>query len=152
MSTRKYWNRRLTVRWYPSFRIWKGSTISDFYIFLRLLYSSIQLFAAYLFTLMIEKLIYLYYKQPIRVVPRKRCSENIQQIYRRTPMPKCDFNKVALQLYWNHTSAWVFSGKFAAYFQNTFSWEHLWVAASDTRTFLKLAVSHSHAKVSNTKD
>ena len=35
-------------------------------------------------------------------------------------MPKCDFNKVALQLYWNHTSAWVFSCKFAAYFQNTF--------------------------------
>ena len=27
---------------------------------------------------------------------------------------------VALQLYWNHTSAWVFSCKFAAYFQNTF--------------------------------
>ena len=45
-------------------------------------------------------------------------------------MPKCDFNKVALQLYWNHTSAWVFSCKFAAYFQNNFSQEHLWVAAS----------------------
>ena len=29
-------------------------------------------------------------------------------------------HKVALQLYWNHTSAWVFSCKFAAYFQNTF--------------------------------
>ena len=28
---------------------------------------------------------------------------------------------VALQLYWNRTSAWVFSCKFAAYFQNTFS-------------------------------
>ena len=28
-----------------------------------------------------------------------RCYENMQQIYRRTPMPKCDFNKVALQLY-----------------------------------------------------
>ena len=28
----------------------------------------------------------------------KRCSENMQQIYRGTPMPKCDFNKVALQL------------------------------------------------------
>ena len=42
-------------------------------------------------------------KQPPRVVPRKRCSENMQQ------------------LYWNHTSAWVFSCKFAAYFQNTFS-------------------------------
>ena len=33
-------------------------------------------------------------------------------------MPKCDFNKVA------------FSCKFAAYFQNTFFQEHLWVAAS----------------------
>ena len=27
-------------------------------------------------------------------VLRKRCSENMQQIYRRTPMPKYDFNKV----------------------------------------------------------
>ena len=33
--------------------------------------------------------------QPSRGVPRKRCSENIQQIYRRTPMPKYDFNKYA---------------------------------------------------------
>ena len=38
-------------------------------------------------------------KQPVRVVLRKRCSENMQQIYRRTPMPNCDFNKVAFQLY-----------------------------------------------------
>ena len=44
----------------------------------------------------------------------------MHQIYRRTPMPKCDFNKVALLSY-----------KFAAYFQNTFSKEHLWTAASD---------------------
>ena len=36
-------------------------------------------------------------KQPLRVVPRKTCSENMQQIYSRTPMPKCDFNKVAKQ-------------------------------------------------------
>ena len=36
-------------------------------------------------------------KQPSRSVLRKRCSENTQQIYRWTPMPKCDFNKVALQ-------------------------------------------------------
>ena len=35
-----------------------------------------------------------------------------------------------LQLYWNHTSAWVFNCKFAAYFQNTFYQEHLWKAAS----------------------
>ena len=48
-------------------------------------------------------------KQAPRGVPKKRCFENMQQIYSRTPMPKCDFNKV------------VFSCKFAAYFQNTFS-------------------------------
>ena len=34
-------------------------------------------------------------KQPPRGVLKKRCSENMQQIYRRTSMPKCDFNKVA---------------------------------------------------------
>ena len=34
-------------------------------------------------------------KQPFRVVSKKRCSENMQHIYRRTPKPKCDFNKVA---------------------------------------------------------
>ena len=44
-------------------------------------------------------------------------------------MSKCDFNKVAKQLIKNRTSAWVLSCKFAAYFQNTFSQEHLWVAA-----------------------
>ena len=58
-------------------------------------------------------------KEPFRGVLKNRCSENMQQIYRRTPIPKCDFNKVAKQLYWNRTSAWVFSCKFAAYFKNT---------------------------------
>ena len=38
-------------------------------------------------------------KQPHEGVLKKRCSESIQQIYRRTPMSKCDFNKVAKQLY-----------------------------------------------------
>ena len=38
-------------------------------------------------------------EQPPRGVLRKMCSENMQQIYRRTPMPKCNFNKVAKQLY-----------------------------------------------------
>ena len=32
-------------------------------------------------------------------VLRKRCYENMQQIYRRTPTLKCHFNKVALQLW-----------------------------------------------------
>ena len=51
-------------------------------------------------------------KQLLRGVLIKRCSN--------LPMPKCDFNKVAKQLYWNRTSAWLFSCKLAAYFQNTF--------------------------------
>ena len=60
-------------------------------------------------------------KQPSRGILRKRCSENRQQIYRRTPTP---------------TSAWVFSSKFAAYFQKTFSQEHLRRAAS-VKTYFK---------------
>ena len=39
----------------------------------------------------------------------KSFSENIQQIYKGAPMPK-----------WNYASAWVFTFKFAVYFQNTF--------------------------------
>ena len=38
-------------------------------------------------------------QQPTRGVFRKRCYENMQQIYRRATMLKCDFNKVALQPY-----------------------------------------------------
>ena len=38
------------------------------------------------------------HNKPPRGIPRKRCSENMRQIYRRTPMPKCDFNKVAKQV------------------------------------------------------
>ena len=45
-------------------------------------------------------------KQPYRGVLRKRCSKYMQQIYRRTPIPKCGFNKAAKQLYRNHTLAW----------------------------------------------
>ena len=37
-------------------------------------------------------------KQPLKGVLSKRCSKNMQQIYKRTPMPKCDFNKVAKQI------------------------------------------------------
>ena len=36
-------------------------------------------------------------KQPSRCVLRKRCSENMEQIYWRTTMPKYDFNKIALR-------------------------------------------------------
>ena len=54
-------------------------------------------------------------------VLRKRCYENVHQMYRRKPISKSNFNKVALQLYWSRTSIWVFSCKFAAYFHKTFS-------------------------------
>ena len=47
-----------------------------------------------------------------RGVLRKRCSDNMQQIY-RTPM--------ASNFYRNHTSAWVLSCKFVTYFLNIFS-------------------------------
>ena len=36
-----------------------------------------------------HEVIYKVQKQPSRGIFRKRCSENMQQIYRRTPMPKC---------------------------------------------------------------
>ena len=37
-------------------------------------------------------------KHPFRGVPQKRCSKNKQQIYSRTPMPMCNFNKVEITL------------------------------------------------------
>ena len=44
-------------------------------------------------------------KQPSKDILKKSCSENMQQINRKTPVLKCDCNKiaVALQLYWYHT-------------------------------------------------
>ena len=38
-------------------------------------------------------------KQPARGIIKKRRSENMQQIYRRTHMSKCDFNNVALHVW-----------------------------------------------------
>ena len=85
-------------------------------------------------------------KQPPTGVLRKRCSEKMQQIYRRTPMPKCNFNKVAKQLYWNLTLAWVFSCKFAAYFQNNFSEQPLdgcfWIFIANVQNIYSLLIHH----------
>ena len=36
-------------------------------------------------------------KQPPRGALSKKCSENMQHIYRRTHMAQCDFDKAALQ-------------------------------------------------------
>ena len=46
---------------------------------------------------------------------------NMQQIYRTTPTPKCDFNKVtSLTILKSHFSIGLLLCKFAAYFWNTF--------------------------------
>ena len=45
-------------------------------------------------------------KQHLRGVLKKRCFENMQQVYSRTPMPNADFNKVALQItLWHRCSS-----------------------------------------------
>ena len=63
-------------------------------------------------------------KQPPRSVRRKRCSENMQQIYMRHPCRiaisiklLCNFTEIILR----HGCS---SVNYAAYFQKTFSWEH----------------------------
>ena len=59
-------------------------------------------------------------------VLRKRCPENMHQIYRRTPIPKCNVKKITKQLYLNQTLASAFSCKFGAYFyKNTYGGLHL---------------------------
>ena len=39
------------------------------------------------------------YQNVLSEAATQRCSKNMPQIYGRTPMPKCDFNKVGKQLY-----------------------------------------------------
>ena len=64
---------------------------------------------------------------------------SMQQIYRRTPMPKCDFNKVVKQLYWYRTSAGVFSCSLLPFFRKPFSKNtFVWVTASANSTKLGL--------------
>ena len=81
-------------------------------------------------------------KQPSRDVLRKRCSKNMQQIYRRISMPKCDFSKVALQLYWNRTSAWMFSLNLLYIFRTLFY--------KNISGWLLLAISRSWSTQSQT--
>ena len=38
-------------------------------------------------------------KQPSRGALSEKCSENMQRMYRRTPIPKFNFNKIAKQLF-----------------------------------------------------
>ena len=70
-------------------------------------------------------------KQPSRGVLWKRCSENMQQIYKRTPMPECDFNKVAsnfIEIALRHGRSPV---NLLHIFKTPFLKEQFWTAASD---------------------
>ena len=49
------------------------------------------------------------------------------QVYMRTPMPKSEFNKSHFGM-----GVLLYKSLLHAYFQNTFSDEHLWMATSDT--------------------
>ena len=68
------------------------------------------------------KTTFIIQRQASKDVYKKRCSENMLQIYRRKPMPKCDFNKVANEIlanasinsqFYYATSIWMF------YWENT---------------------------------
>ena len=67
---------------------------------------------------------------PLEVLLGKRILKLGSKFTEEHPCRSLISIKVAKQVYWNHISAWVFSCKFAAYFQNTFSLEQLWRTAS----------------------
>ena len=90
-------------------RIYRRTKYNFFIIYSRTWLSSYLATAGYLAKNYKVYVVCIMQKQPSRSVLRKRSSGNMHQIYRRTPLPKCEFNKVAL-----------LSCKFAVYFQNTF--------------------------------
>ena len=63
----------------------------------------------------------IFYLKTEVAIQKKKVFWKYAANYRRTLMSKCDFNKVAKELYWSDTSAWALSCKSAAYFQNSFS-------------------------------
>ena len=73
------------------------TTHSDCFCILKILSSQVDYFFFFNeFTDALTKPEFRWQKQPSIGVLRTRCSKNMQQIYRRTFMPMCDFNKVAL--------------------------------------------------------
>ena len=73
-----------------------------FYLRLCYCYSSLLYGAYFIIWTLLWNIQNIYQKQPFRGVLREKCSGNMQQFYKRTPMPKCDFNKVALQMALHH--------------------------------------------------
>ena len=77
----------------------------------------------------------------------------MQQIYRRTPIPKCDFNKATFQVYWNRTSAWVYPVNLLHIFRTPFTKktsEWLLLGTSSFNEFLEKRLSNSLSKYSET--
>ena len=108
---------------------YKHEAIPDDLFFTNITLIRLKLQQCLSFILMIQsKLESLTQKQSPRGNPCKGCSENIQQNIFHKNIP-CQ-SAISRKLLCNHTSAWVFSCEVAAYFQNTFSEERLWVAAS----------------------
>ena len=54
----------------------------------------------------------------------------------------------AMQLYWNHNSAWLISCKFAAFLQNIFAEEQLWRAASEPLHYKKKQIYNENVFLS----
>ena len=121
-------------------RIYKRTKGNFFIIYSKTWLSSYLATAGYLAKNYKVHVVCIMLKQPSRGVLRKRSFGNMHQIHSRTPMPKCDFNKVAL-----------LSCKFAAYFQNTFSKEQLWTAASDYVKTDLVKISDQEVKVRRKK-
>ena len=65
------------------------------------------------------------------------CSGSMRKVCGVASLPKYDFNRVAMHLYWGQTLAWVFC-EFAPYCQGTSLWEHL--NASFAKALLSLIV------------
>ena len=92
---------------------------------------------------MVQVFFFLLWARKCRLgILQNRCFEDIRQIYRRTPIPKCDFNKFAQQLYWNYTSIWVLSCKFAAYFQTTFFYKNTFGGNTSVYSYCTLYLAH----------
>ena len=70
-----------------------------YYCFFWFIYSFIYFWWILMFCFCFE-LLNIFQKHPVRDVLRKRCSKNMLQIYRKRPVLKCDFNKVAKQSGW----------------------------------------------------
>ena len=72
------------------------------------------------------------------------CSENMLQIYRSTPIPKCDFNKVALHL----LQRIPLGGCFCIFEVNTYFADFVIIFSNKTLfTFITVTISYATIEV-----